>query len=283
MNNLIVLINTQNEAENIIECLESVKWIPNIIVIDMGSIDNTVTLVKRYTSKIYNFPDIGYVTDARNFGLNQIKQGWVLVIDADEKLSLNSKEVIKNLISSTSNNNIEGFFFPRRNYVNFYKYLKYGYFYPDYQLRLFKVRRNIRYKEFIHELPSIDRNKIEFINNIELFHSSVKTKYKSLFSYFRLVKYIKIEGIVLSKTEIKSLRLFCDITINPLRHFYRCYIKKKGFMDGYSGLIAAINYGLYQGSISFYALYIRIIYINFSFKLKDENLNKILYENSINS
>ena len=82
-----VLINTFNEEGNIRNCIESVKWADEIIVVDMYSIDNTISIAKEYPHvKIFYFENCGYADPAREYAFQQATNEWVLVLDADEMI-----------------------------------------------------------------------------------------------------------------------------------------------------------------------------------------------------
>ena len=95
MNNITVVIHTYNEEKNIEDCIKS-AWllIKNVLVIDMESEDKTTTIVKNLQILIYNFPKSSYVEPAREFGIKQVKTDWVLILDADERISKELAEEI---------------------------------------------------------------------------------------------------------------------------------------------------------------------------------------------
>ena len=83
-----ILIHTLNEERNIRNCLETVKWADEIIIIDMYSDDRTVEITKEYTDKIFYHERMGYADPARQFGLEKATHEWVLQVDADELVPL---------------------------------------------------------------------------------------------------------------------------------------------------------------------------------------------------
>lgn len=83
-----ILIHTLNEERNIRNCLETVKWADEIIIIDMYSDDRTVEITKEYTDKIFYHERMGYADPARQFGLEKATNDWVLQVDADELVPL---------------------------------------------------------------------------------------------------------------------------------------------------------------------------------------------------
>ena len=154
MESITGIVITLNEQENIEKCIQSIKWVDELIVVDTGSSDNTIELARKYANFIYKIPFNNNFGELREKALNKAKCDWVLMIDADETLPKSSEKNIRRIITSE---NINGFWFPRRQYINRRDYLKYGYFYPDYQLRLFK-KKNVHYIGKVHEFPNIPKN-----------------------------------------------------------------------------------------------------------------------------
>ena len=254
LEDLTVLIFTLNEEKNINSLLKSLNWIKKIIIIDCYSIDKTVEIAKKYTNQIYFIKSKGFVESIRNFGILKVKTEWILIIDADEYLFNVSKKKIIKLIN---NRGIDGYWFSRRQYINDQIYLKHGYFYPDWQLRLFKKNKNYKYSGIIHQPIEIPSRRTKFTQSIIIYHNPSHSKYNSFLSLLRFFKYAKIEGHQLSLTNISNEKLIMNIVFDTLKHFYRSFIKKKGYLDGYYGFRAATNYAFYQGLNSLWALFYR--------------------------
>jgi len=160
-----VIVITYNEENNIDECLKSVKWADEIILVDSYSTDNTIIKAKKYTDKIFHKKFEDDFSKQKNYALSKVNSDWILILDADEKLKKDAKKKIRNIIN---NNNMSGYWFPRRNYINNKTYLKHGLFYPDWQLRLIQNNKNIEFIGAVHELPNIPSEKTSKISNIEL-------------------------------------------------------------------------------------------------------------------
>jgi len=238
MESITGIVITLNEQENIEKCIQSIKWVDELIVVDTGSSDNTIELARKYANFIYKIPFNNNFGELREKALNKAKCDWVLMIDADETLPKSSEKNIRRIITSE---NINGFWFPRRQYINRRDYLKYGYFYPDYQLRLFK-KKNVHYIGKVHEFPNIPKNNTKINSDVEIYHNPSKTKFNSFFSIKRMLPYIDIEAEVLAKTN-NNISLVEGIT-ELIRHTYRSFIKLQGYKDGYKGFRAACIYGL---------------------------------------
>ena len=86
MTTLSVAVITKNEARQIRTCLESVRWVDEIIILDSGSTDDTVAICREYTDKVYvtDWPGFGV---QKNRAIGRATCEWVLSIDADESVS----------------------------------------------------------------------------------------------------------------------------------------------------------------------------------------------------
>lgn len=254
MKNITLIINTYNEEKIIEKLLEKVKWTDTIIV-DMHSSDLTIKITQKYTNKIYFSKKYPFVELSRNFGISKVKSNWILILDADEELTERAQEVIRELVKKRD---VDGYWFPRRNYINGKTYLKHGYFYPDWQLRLFRNHKGYKYSGVIHAQIQIPGEKTRYIKDVEILHSPDRSKYSSWLSFFRLKNYIKIEGNNMAKSKTPAVSFFNGIFLETARHFFRCFYRKQGYLDGYNGFRAAVIFGLYQGSIQMYAFFTRL-------------------------
>ncbi|MBI5680688.1 MAG: glycosyltransferase family 2 protein [Methanobacterium sp.] len=108
-----VLINTLNEEKNIANCLETVKWADEIIIVDMYSKDKTVEIAKKYTDKIFFFKKMRYADPARQFALEKVSNEWILVIDADELVPIALRD---KLIQIMENDLGDVIYIPHSNY-----------------------------------------------------------------------------------------------------------------------------------------------------------------------
>ena len=156
----------KNEEKYIKECLESVKDIADeIVIVDTGSTDKTINIAESFGAKIFHFEWINDFASARNFALENSTGDWILYLDADERLSLNSKKEIKKLTLIKGKeayycriNNIN-------NITNRSSVMAY--------VRLFPNDKNVRFEGAIHEQieNSLLRNNYRIKNSkIEIDH-----------------------------------------------------------------------------------------------------------------
>ena len=128
-----VVINTFNEEKNIKGCLESVKWVDEIVVVDMYSDDRTVQIVQDYTDKIFMHKRVGHVEPARNFAISKATGDWVLVLDADERVPRSLATKLKQIVRENPHG-VSAVSFPRKN-VFFNKWIRHTGWWPDYKRR----------------------------------------------------------------------------------------------------------------------------------------------------
>ena len=237
MEKLSVTIITYNEAQRIRPCLESIKWADEIIVIDSLSTDDTVKICLEYTSHVICHPWLGYGPQ-KNFALSKVQNEWVLSIDADERVSTELRKEIETVLSQKVR--CAGYFMPRKSFF-LGKWVRYGGWYPDYNLRLFRKTEG-RFKDrMVHECLEIQGNAGYFKGPLE--HDT----YRSLEEYLeRMQRYSTLEAQEMKK-EGRAASGF-DLIFRPPFTFLKMYILQQGFREGWRGFILAGLYSMYTFS-----------------------------------
>jgi glycosyltransferase involved in cell wall biosynthesis len=147
---LSVIIITLNEEEVIRECLESVKWADEIIILDGGSNDKTLEIVKKYQAKVFPQEVKGKDWAAwHNQGKKEAAGEWIFYLDADERLTPELQQEIRKVINDKQ---YAVYAVPRQN-ILLGKAMKFGGWYPDYQIRLFKKDKLLKWQGKVHEGP----------------------------------------------------------------------------------------------------------------------------------
>lgn len=226
---LSVIIICKNEENNIRECLESVSWADEIIVLDSGSNDNTVAICKEYTNHVH-------VTDWPGFGkqkqraLELATQPWVLSIDADERITQESKKEILETINRADV--IEGYHLPRSS--NFCgRFMLHSGWYPDYVLRLFQRESAHFSDDVVHERVICSGTTANLHNPIlhytydSLDQAVEKANLYSTLGAEKLFEAGKQSSV--SKAVFKGFWAFL-----------RTYLFRQGFRDGKHGFLLAI-------------------------------------------
>tara|TARA_R110002110_G_scaffold121431_2_gene297202 strand:+ start:35453 stop:36214 length:762 start_codon:yes stop_codon:yes gene_type:complete len=231
MQKLSVTIICKNEVRNIRACLESVKWADEIVVLDSGSSDGTLDIVKEYTDKVVqtDWPGFGI---QKNRALDKASHDWILSIDADERISPELQTSIKTILKQDPSD-ISAFKILRRSsYCG--RFLKHGNWKRDYCIRLFQ-KNKARFKEVpVHE-NLIVQGQVQKIDGL-MIHESFRTldevitkmnHYSSLSSEERFQKGQR-GGLG------KAIR-------HALWNFFYGYIFRGGFLDGREGFMLAIS------------------------------------------
>jgi glycosyltransferase involved in cell wall biosynthesis len=230
---LSVTVIARNEEAQIGDCLESVGWADEIIVVDTGSADRTLEICHKYTPHVYSRPWEGYAP-AKNAALELASGDWILSLDADERVSDGLCEEIATLRQQPMAMLAEGYAIPRRNYL-WGRWLRYGGLYPDDQIRLFKRGKGCFKARRVHESVAID-------GRVARLHSPIHHhSYRGLSDVIqRLDRYTDLAALDL-RDQGQRFRVTA-LLMRPLGRFLRNYLLKQGFRDGIPGLIMAVSY-----------------------------------------
>jgi len=239
-----VLINTFNEEKNIRNCLETVKWADEIIIVDMYSEDKTVEIAKEYTDKIYFFERMGYVEPARQFALERATNDWVLVVDADELVPLKLKN---KLIEIMEKNLADVVYIPLNNY--FFGKLMQGTGWgalQDMHPRFFR-KSFVSFSEAIHNIFKINKNaRIYYIYDPET--GFIHFNYIDVEHFIdKLNRYTTIEAKNMFN-DIKPVPSFGKFLTKLLKELVNRFLRKEGFKDGLYGFSLTILMVAYHTS-----------------------------------
>ena len=105
------IVITQNEERNIKECLDSLKWVNEIVVVDGGSTDRTLEIARKFTDKVYHNSWPGFAPQKR-YSLAKASKPWVISIDSDERVTPELRDEIIALLKSESIFH-QGYYIPR--------------------------------------------------------------------------------------------------------------------------------------------------------------------------
>lgn len=145
---------TKNEAENIKKSIDSYKdFVDEIIVVDTGSIDDTVKIAKEAGANVFNYEWKNDFAAAKNFALDKCSGDWIVFLDADEWFDKDTAKNIKNAINKTINSGYSAISCRLVNFADENEVLEVG-----CTLRVFKNDKNIRFERAIHEVLT-DKNK----------------------------------------------------------------------------------------------------------------------------
>lgn len=238
MNKLSVVISAYNEEKKISECLESVKWADEIIVVNNSSTDKTEEIAKKYTSKIYNRPNNLMLNVNKNFGFSKASNEWILCLDADERVMPELKDEIKKRLL-VEDKEISGFWIPRKNII-FGKWIKHTGWYPDLQLRLFKKGKGKFLQEHVHEMIKVDGQTEDLIEH--LLHYNHESIAQFLNKHFNIYSGSEVESLTRKDYQFNYL----DAVRFPIQEFLSRFFAREGYKDGFHGLMLSILMAFYH-------------------------------------
>jgi len=221
---------TFNEESNIEACLRSISWADEIIVVDSESTDRTVEIAKKYTDKVFTSPWPGH-KQQKNIAIDKSSYDWIFSIDADERVTPQLRDfILKTLMNPAAS----GYRFPRLNHF-IGKRMRFGGWYPDHVLRLFRKDKGRFGGINPHDKVEVPDGKIVTVK-IPLVHFT----YNSLSQY--LVKQDFYSSIA-AREKYRSNKLYkfmpVTLAIKALWKFLEVYFLKFGILDGTHGFIAA--------------------------------------------
>ncbi len=231
-----VVVNTLNEEKNLTRCLTSAKLLADeIIVVDMHSEDKTRQVAKSFGARVFLYRRVGYVEPARNFAISRAKGEWILILDADEKVTRSLAKQLRE-IAFQKERGIDYVLIPRKNII-FGKWIQNSRWWPDYLPRFFKKGKIIWPKQ-IHRKPELKGN-IYTLPDTEKF-ALVHYNYDSLNQFLeRSLRYAEIQADELIRE--KNYRLvLADLILKPLGEFLSRFFAGEGYKDGIHGLVLSV-------------------------------------------
>jgi glycosyltransferase involved in cell wall biosynthesis len=224
-----------NEEKNIGPCLESLKWCDEIVVVDSFSTDRTVEIARQYTERVIQRKWTGY-REQKAFAHSQASKEWVLLVDSDERVTPELKTEIQEALSYHGSE-CAGFSVPR---LVFYlrRWWRRGGWYPDYDTRLFRRDRARWGGSDPHEKILVD-GPVRRLRH-PLHHFS----YRSMEDHIQRINHFTTISSRELQKETKQWHLV-DALFRPAFRFFRSYILKGGFMEGFAGFYVAVTAAMY--------------------------------------
>ena len=239
---LSVVIITRNEEENIRACIDSVRgWAEEVLVVDDLSTDKTVAIAHGLADKVL-IRKMEVEGAHRNWAHAQAKNLWVLSLDADEKVTPELREEIDAALPGTPH---VCFSVPLRNFIGDY-WVRYGGWYPAGKVRLFR-KDKFRYEEVgVHPRGEVDGT---------CGHLTKDIIHKGYPDFEHFLASLNRQTTLEAEKWVKTGRKMGGgrITWRAIDRFFRRFIGKKGFKDGFIGFMVAFFDTLYQ--IMSYAKY----------------------------
>ena len=234
MEKLSVTIITKNEEKNIARCLESVKWADEIIVLDTSSTDRTVEICRQFTDQVFCVDWHGYGKQ-KNLCAGRTSNNWVLNIDSDEEISSEGAEEIQAVLRGDSKYTV--YQFPRKNFFA-QRWVSYGGWYPDQTSRLYDKTQVSFTESQVHE-KLVPNENVGSLKNAILHYS-----YSGMGDYIDRQNHYST--LYASEKIGRGFRPgWSHLILRPPLAFFKNYIVRQGFRDGFLGFFLAISFAFY--------------------------------------
>jgi len=230
---LSAVIITKNEEALLADCLRSLSFCDETVVVDSGSDDGTVRIAEACGARIFK-REFDNFAEQKNYAVSKASGDWVLSIDADERIPAALAEEIRAAVRS-------GQFFayavPRRTYF-LGKLLKYGGSLNDRPVRLFR-KASAAFQSPVHETLRIEGETGSL--NTAMVHLTGDTvgRYLNKLNHFTDLEARKLRG------RGKPLSVPSMLAM-PLLRFFQVYFVKRGLLDGHAGFVYALWSGYYE-------------------------------------
>ena len=236
-NRISVVINTYNARQHLAKVLESVKDFDEVVVCDMESTDDTVQIAESYSARVVTFPKANHKSaePARTFAIQSASNKWVLVVDADEIVTPELREVLYQKIASPDCP--AGYYIPRQNmfmgmFVRDFHY--------DFQLRFF-IREGTEWPPYVHTFPKVQGRieKLKTGKQARLLHLMDETMHEYM---------EKMNQYTDNEVEKKAGRGYglWALLWRPVWRFFKKYVMDGSFRMGTRGFIRAMLAAYYQ-------------------------------------
>ena len=237
MSSITVVVSAYNEEAKLGQCLASVAWADEIVVVDNSSTDNTVKIAQKYTTKVYHQPNNPMLNVNKNYGFSKATGNWILNLDADERIPSDLAKQIQTVTRKKSA--VVGYWIPRKNII-FGKWITHGLWWPDKQLRLFKTGTGKFPCKHVHEYLEVDGQTAQL--SVPFIHYN----YETISQYLRKMDAIYSESEV-TKHKLSGYQLSWHDAIRfPVSDFVKVFFAQEGYKDGLHGLVLSLLQGFYS-------------------------------------
>lgn len=226
-----VTIITRDEAAHIAAAIASASWADEVIVVDCGSTDDTVSIARSTRARVDFREWTGWI-DQKNHAAAMASNDWVLSLDADERITSELGAEIRALLAHEPPH--RGYRIPR---VTFHlgRWIRTTDFFPDFQTRLYD-RRAARWNgRYVHESVTVDGPIGELTHELQHF------SYDDLHDHLdRINRYTTLAARQMHEAGRRAGAV--DLLVQGPAAFLRNYILRRGFLDGTVGLtLSAVN------------------------------------------
>lgn len=227
MEKISAILITLNEEKNLEACLDGIRWVDEIIVVDCGSRDRTREIALRYTDAFHHRAWDSF-SRQKAHALSLASNEWILSLDADERVT---EELADEIRQAAGSETLDGYFLKRDNYF-LGRLMRGGGWQHDYQMRLFRKSKAKVTDRLVHEGFEIDGAVGRLSNPLKHY------TYTSLFAAFaKMNEYSSLEAIEYAASRKSSGGA---AVLHSLSAFLRSYVSRRGYRDGAHGLVLSL-------------------------------------------
>ncbi len=232
---LSVAVIARNEADRIGSLLESASVADEVIVVDSGSIDDTVALCRGRGARVVSHEWLGYAPQ-KQLAMEMTEGQWVLNLDADEAISVESGNEILSAIQNAEPD-VNGFSMPRLSwYLN--RWIRHGGWYPDRKVRLVRKGKARWIGDGLHERLEVAGTVKEL--KLPLLHYV----YRDISDQVRTIDRFSDVAAEHRGKPVSAAYVWLGV-LHAIGKFLECAFWKQGFRDGVPGIIIAMNSAFY--------------------------------------
>ncbi len=239
---LTVIVPTGNRREMIEDCLKSVTWADELLVVDSFSSDGSYEIACQYADRILRH-EYGYSALQKNWAIPQAAHDWVLIVDTDERVTEQLRHEIQRVLAGESS--FVGYKIPRINYFLGEPVFQAGY-YPDYQTRLFRRDRGRYDLRRVHAHMLLDGPAGTLKS--PLVHYAHQTLNQTIRNLFVLMTTWEAEQRIQEKGRSgrsDNGKYWIDMLLRPPAAFALRFFKQGGWRDGTRGLVLSLIWSMY--------------------------------------
>jgi glycosyltransferase involved in cell wall biosynthesis len=231
--NITGIIIAKNEAEMIANCIDTLRWCDEVLVVDSGSTDATPEIAKTTGARVVVLKS-GNFAELREFGLKHVKTDWVIYLDADERIT---PRLYQEIAVNIETNNADVLQMKREN-ICYGSTFHHGGWENDLVTRVFKKSALKGWTGIIHESPEFKGEvKLLFTSLIHLTHRSTQANLK------KSADWTILEAKLLAESGVPPVTLRTLLRKGTMEFFRRAFMKQ-GRKDGMPGLIEALVQGM---------------------------------------
>jgi glycosyltransferase involved in cell wall biosynthesis len=235
-----VVLATYNEAKNIDRCLEGIKDLAQeIVVVDGNSTDETVHLAQKWGARVIQTVNQPIFHINKQKAIDEARGKWILQLDADEVPDATLKHNLKAIIAKGSAYN--AFYLKRKNYF-LGRWLKKGGQYPDPVIRFFKQGKARLPQKDVHEQMTVEGEVGTLAGHLRHYNAPTFERYLENANRYTSLTAEKMyqAGVVMS-----GVNDFKYLLVKPLVTFVKLYVRHRGYVDGFPGMVFALFSGLH--------------------------------------